>query len=63
MAGFYLGHVSADFLWNTTLSTILGSGKKLFNNRTYAMLIGACSLFLLYLAIRFLMTGIDGITA
>ena len=63
VAGFYLGHVSADFLWNTTLSTILGSGKKLFTNRTYAILIGACSLFLVYLAVQFLMAGIDGITA
>ncbi len=60
--GFYFGHVSADFLWNTTLSTAVGGGKKLITNKVYAGLISVCSLFLIYLAVKFLMTGINGIT-
>ena len=60
--GFYLGHVSADFLWNTTLSTAVGGGKKFMTDKVYSGLISACSLFLIYLAVKFLMTGINGIT-
>jgi len=60
--GFYLGHVSADFLWNTALSTAVGGGRKLITNKVYAGLIGVCSLFLIYLAVKFLVTGINGIT-
>jgi threonine/homoserine/homoserine lactone efflux protein len=61
VAGFYIGHISADFLWNTTLSTVVGGGRKIITDRTYAVLIGACSLFLIYLAVRFLSAGINGI--
>ena len=60
--GFYLGHISADFLWNTTLSTAVGGGKKFMTNQVYSGLISLCSLFLIYLAVKFLMTGINGIT-
>jgi threonine/homoserine/homoserine lactone efflux protein len=60
--GFYLGHISADFLWNTTLSTAVGGSKKLISNKIYAGLISVCSLFLIYLAVKFLMAGINGIT-
>ena len=62
VAGFYFGHISADFLWNTALSTVLGSGKKIITNKIYAGLISVCSLFLIYLSIRFLMAGVSGIT-
>jgi threonine/homoserine/homoserine lactone efflux protein len=61
-AGFYFGHISADFLWNTMLSTVIGSGRKWFNNRLYAILISLCSAFLVYLAFQFLITGINGLT-
>ena len=61
VAGFYLGHISADFLWSTTLSTVVGSGKKFITDKVYAALIGACSLFLIYLAVSFLTAGINGI--
>jgi threonine/homoserine/homoserine lactone efflux protein len=61
VAGFYFGHISADFLWNTTLSTVVGSGKKFITDRVYSALISACGLFLIYLAVRFLMSGMGGI--
>ena len=61
VAGFYLGHISADFLWNTILSAVVGGGRKFITDRVYSALIGVCSLFLIYLAVRFLMAGINGI--
>jgi len=62
VVGFYLGHTSADFLWHTTLSTAVGGSKKLITNKIYAGLISGCSLFLIYLAVKFLMAGINGIS-
>jgi threonine/homoserine/homoserine lactone efflux protein len=59
--GFYFGHISADFLWNTILSTAVGGGKKLITKKVYVGLISVCSLFLIYLAVKFLMAGINGI--
>ena len=61
VAGFFFGHISADFAWNLLLSTIIGSGRKLFNDRIYAALISVCALFLIYLAVKFLVTGYQGI--
>jgi hypothetical protein len=51
-----------DFLWNTTLSDSLGSGKNIMTNMKHAVLIGVCSLFLIFMAVKFLVTGFNGIT-
>lgn len=61
VAGFYFGHISADFAWNLLLSSVIGSGRKFINNKTYAALISICALFLIYLAVKFLMSGYQGI--
>jgi len=58
VAGFYFGHISADFLWNTALSTVVGSGKMIITNQVYTGLISACSLFLIFLGLKFLLSGI-----
>ena len=58
---FYLGHISVDFLWNTLLSTIIGSGGKLFSNRVYNILMAVCGSYLIYLGVQFLMVGIKDI--
>jgi len=58
---FYLGHVSVDYLWNTLLSTVVGSGGKLFSNRVYNILMAVCGSYLIYLGIQFLLVGIKGI--
>lgn len=60
IAAFYLGHISADFLWNTALSTVMGRGRGWMTDKTYTWLISVCSLFLIYLAVRFLMAGLSG---
>jgi threonine/homoserine/homoserine lactone efflux protein len=61
VAGFFLGHISADFAWNLLLSGVIGSGRKFITNRTYAALISICALFLIYLAVKFLLAGYQGI--
>ncbi|MCD6576863.1 MAG: LysE family transporter [Anaerolineaceae bacterium] len=61
VAGFYFGHISADFVWNLLLSTVIGNGKKFLTNKIYAALISLCAGFLIYLAFKFLVTGYQGI--
>ena len=57
VAAFYLGHISADYSWNTALSTLLGSGRRWISDGLYRAIIGACGLFLIYLGVVFLMKG------
>lgn len=54
---FYLGHISVDFIWNTFLSTVIGSGRRVLTNSIYNFIMGACGLFLAYLGIQFLIFG------
>lgn len=57
LGAFYLGHISADFLWNSFLASAISSGRRWMNNRTYAILLGASALFFVYLGITFLLRG------
>ena len=61
VAGFYFGHISADFVWNLLLSTVIGNGKKLITNKVYAVLISLCAGYLVFLAFQFLAAGYWGI--
>ena len=61
VVAFYLGHVSVDYLWNTLLSTVIGSGGKLFSNRVYNILMAVCGSYLVYLGVQFLLVGIKSI--
>lgn len=61
VAGFFFGHISADFLWNLTLSTVVGSGRKFITDRVYAGLISVCAAYLVYLAVTFLLAGCKGL--
>ena len=61
VVGFYFGHISADFVWNLLLSSVIGKGKKLITNEVYAVLISLCGGYLIYLAFKFLIVGYHGI--
>ncbi len=58
LAMFYLGHIGADFGWNTTLSAVFGGGRRWINARVYRAILGACGLFLAYLGVTFFLHGI-----
>jgi threonine/homoserine/homoserine lactone efflux protein len=53
IAAFYLGHISADFGWNTLLSTVFSGGRRWMTGRVYRVVIGLCSAFLVYLGLTF----------
>lgn len=63
VAAFYLGHISADYAWDTLLSTVVGGGRRWITERVYQALILVCGLFFLYLAWGFLSQGIAGLAA
>jgi threonine/homoserine/homoserine lactone efflux protein len=60
---FYAGHISADYAWNTILSTVVGSGRRWMTAGLYRGLLVACGLFFLYLGWVFLSQGMAGLKA
>ncbi len=58
LIAFYLGHISADFAWDTTLSTIVASGRRWITDGIYRGLIFVAGVFLIYLGFVFLTQGI-----
>ncbi len=57
VAAFYLGHVSADYSWNTALSTLVGGGRRWITPNVYRGLILLAGLFFIYLGGVFLIQG------
>lgn len=57
VAAFYLGHVSADFAWDTALSSMVGGGRRWMTDRVYQVIIILCGAFLVYLGLVFLRQG------
>jgi len=55
---FYLGHILADFIWDTALSTAISSGRRWMSDRVYRGLIVLCGVFFVYLAWGFIDQGI-----
>jgi threonine/homoserine/homoserine lactone efflux protein len=58
---FYAGHVSADYAWDTVLSTVIGGGQRWMTDGLYRVLLFACGAFFLYLGWIFLNQGISGL--
>jgi threonine/homoserine/homoserine lactone efflux protein len=51
---FYAGHILADFVWYTSVSTAVAKGRHLLSDRLYRGLIAVCALFLVFFAFYFL---------
>jgi len=54
VASFYVGHILADFIWYLFVGFLISTGRRFFNQKIYIGILLACSLFLLYLGIRFI---------
>ena len=57
LMAFYLGHISADFAWDTALAGAVASGRKWMTNLLYQVILSLSGAFLLYLGFTFLMNG------
>jgi threonine/homoserine/homoserine lactone efflux protein len=53
VAAFYLGHISADYTWDTILSSVIGRGRNWITPKMYQGLILICGGFLVYLGFVF----------
>lgn len=58
VTAFYIGHISADFIWYLFVGFLISTGRKFFNQKIYNGILIACSLFLFYLGIRFILDSI-----
>lgn len=58
VSAFYLGHISADFAWDTFLSLSASYGKRWLSERLYRWLIFFMACFMMYLGGVFLLKGI-----
>jgi len=52
---FFSGHILADLLWYSLVSFSFSKGKKIITEKIYRIVIYACSVFLLVLAVWFLL--------
>lgn len=55
VASFYTGHILADFVWYLFVGFLISTGRRLFNQKIYIGILLACSAFLLYLGIKFIL--------
>jgi len=57
VGAFYIGHISADFAWNTTVAAATSAGRRWLTGGRYRILIAVMGTFMGYLGIRFLLTA------
>jgi len=57
---FYLGHISADYVWDSVLSGVVGRGRAWITDRVYKWLIVSCGLYLMYLGSVFVTSPLAG---
>jgi threonine/homoserine/homoserine lactone efflux protein len=55
---FFSGHILADLLWYTAVSTAVWKGKNFLSDRSYRALIGACAAFLIVFSCLFAYSGV-----
>jgi len=56
---FYLAHISTDLLWNSLLSFVVASGRRILSQRVYRGILVACGLFLMALSVYFISSGMS----
>jgi len=58
LIAFFVGHISADFLWFSLVSFGVSSGRGILKPRIYHWIIFGCAIFLFLFGIWFLITGL-----
>lgn len=54
IAAFYFGHISADYAWDTALSTLVGASRRWITEPVYRALVALSGVFFIYLGLVFL---------
>jgi len=63
LLAFFSGHILADLVWYSMVSTAIGKGRALFSDRIYKGLIGICATFLTAMACFLIFKAITTFTA
>ena len=58
IAAFFMGHIVADYAWDTLLSTVVGGGRRWMTDLVYRGLLFFCGGFFIYLGGSFLLQGL-----
>lgn len=58
LGAFYLGHITADFAWDSALAAFVGGGRRWMSDNVYGGIIAASGAFLLYLGVSFILEGL-----
>lgn len=61
VSAFYLGHISADYAWDTILSAVVGGGRRWMTDGIYRLLLLICGAFFIYLGVTFLIHGVKAL--
>lgn len=56
---FFLGHISADYIWYTFASWLVYAGSSKLSSRAYRGITGGCGVFLVAMAFFFLYSGFN----
>lgn len=59
LAAFYIGHISADFAWDTFLSASVSAGRRLLTGRRYRVLMLVSGGFMVYLGVLFFVSSLE----
>jgi threonine/homoserine/homoserine lactone efflux protein len=59
---FYLGHIAADYTWDTVLSAVVGGGRRWLTGHLYRGLILLAGAFLVYLGFVFIYQGLTSLS-
>ncbi|MGM0366141.1 MAG: LysE family transporter [Actinomycetota bacterium] len=54
VSSFFLGHISADFIWFMFIGFLVNSGRRFLNQKVYRIILVLCAAFLIYLGIKFI---------
>jgi threonine/homoserine/homoserine lactone efflux protein len=58
ISSFYLGHISADFIWYLFIGFLVNTGRRFFNQKIYNCILISCSIFLFYMGIKFIVEAV-----
>lgn len=58
VTAFFIGHISADFIWYLFIGFLISTGRRFLNQKIYNGILIACSIFLFYLGIKFVLDAL-----
>jgi threonine/homoserine/homoserine lactone efflux protein len=58
VGAFFIGHISADFIWYSAVAYAVGKGRKFLSDRVYRWLVGSLAAAMAAFAVFFIVSGL-----